>query len=105
MNRIHMELVKTIYDYREYYWMIDGRPIVRYVDEAVEIPFEFCDTKDAYLKYQFDAQFSGSDYARDPAWLKKREFLREHGAELVFLSYTESTSSTKIKEMINRKLL
>ena len=77
----------------------------RYVDEAVEIPFEFCDTKDAYLKYQFDAQFSGSDYARDPAWLKKREFLREHGAELVFLSYTESTSSTKIKEMINRKLL
>ena len=44
----------------------------RYVDEAVEIPFEFCDTKDAYLKYQFDAQFSGSDYARDPAWLKKR---------------------------------
>ena len=35
----------------------------RYVDEAVEIPFEFCDTKDAYLKYQFDAQFSGSDYA------------------------------------------
>lgn len=77
----------------------------RYVDEAVEIPFEFCDTKDAYLKYQFDAQFSGSDYARDPAWMKKREFLREHGAELVFLSYTESTSSTKIKEMINRKLL
>lgn len=77
----------------------------RYVDEAVEIPFEFCDTKDAYLKYQFDAQFSGSDYVRDPAWMKKREFLREHGAELVFLSYTESTSSTKIKEMINRKLL
>ena len=35
MNRIHMELVKTIYDYREYYWMIDGRPIVRYVDRCV----------------------------------------------------------------------
>ena len=35
MNRIHMELVQTIYDYGEYYWMIDGRPIVRYLNEAV----------------------------------------------------------------------
>ena len=77
----------------------------RYVDEAVGIPLEFCDTRDAYLKFQFDVQFSGSDYAQDPAWLKKQEFLRKHGAELVFFPYTESTSSTKLKEMIGRKLL
>ncbi len=77
----------------------------RYVDEAVGIPLEFCDTRDAYLKFQFDAQFSGSDYAGDPEWEKKREFLRRHGAELVFFPYTESTSSTKIKSMINQRLL
>lgn len=77
----------------------------RYVDEAVGIPLEFADTKDAYLKFQFDAQFSGSDYDGDPAWQKKREFLREHGAELVFFPYTESTSSTRIKGMIEKKLI
>lgn len=72
----------------------------KYVDEAVGIPIEFCDTKDAYLRFQFDVQFSGSDYAKDPAWLNKQEFLRKHGAELVFFPYTESTSSTEIKERI-----
>lgn len=76
----------------------------RYVDEAVGIPMEFADTKDAYRKFQFDAQFSGSDYSGDPVWEEKREFLREHGAELVFFPYTESTSSTKLKALINQKL-
>lgn len=77
----------------------------RYVDQAVGIPLEFYDTKDAYLKFQFDVQFSGSDYSEDPVWQKKREFLREHGAELVFFPYTESTSSTRIKEMIAKRLM
>ncbi|RGZ00439.1 XRE family transcriptional regulator [Clostridium sp. AM58-1XD] len=35
MNRINMELVKTVYSYGEHYWVIDGRPVVQYVDEAV----------------------------------------------------------------------
>ena len=77
----------------------------RYVDQAVGIPLEFYDTKDAYLKFQFDVQFSGSDYSEDPVWQKKREFLREHGAELVFFPYTESTSSTRIKEMMAKRLV
>lgn len=77
----------------------------RYVDEAVEIPLEFYDTRDAYFRFRFDVQFSGSDYSDDPAWLKKRDFLRSRGGELVFFPYTESTSSTKLKEAIERRLL
>lgn len=77
----------------------------RYVDEAVAIPLEFFDTKDAYLKFQFDVQFSGSDYYNDPDWIVKREFLNKRGAELVFFPYTESTSSTKIKAIIDKKLM
>lgn len=77
----------------------------RYVDEAVGIPLEFYDTKDAYLRLQFDVQFSGSDYSGDAGWQKKREYLRAHGAEMIFFPYTESTSSTRIKEMIDRKLI
>lgn len=77
----------------------------RYVDEAVGIPYEFCDTKDAYLKFRFDVQFSGSDYVDNLEWKKKQEFLRKHGADLVFFPYTESTSSSKIKSIINKKLM
>lgn len=77
----------------------------RYVDQVVKIPMKYGDTDEMYRKYHFDVQFSGSDYEKDPVWLAKRDFLRKHGAEMVFFPYTESTSSTKLKEMIDRKLL
>lgn len=76
----------------------------KYVDEAVEIPFSFGGTRDAYRLYHFDVQFSGSDYENDPDWLADRGFLRKHGADLVFFPYTEQTSSTKIKALINKEL-
>ncbi len=77
----------------------------RYVDEAVEIPTEYGDTDEAYRRYQFDVQFSGSDYADDPAWLAKKAFLQKQGSDMVFFPYTQSTSSTKLKALIEKKLL
>ncbi|MDE6054681.1 MAG: adenylyltransferase/cytidyltransferase family protein [Lachnospiraceae bacterium] len=77
----------------------------KYVDEAVEIPFEYYDTDEAYRRYQFDVQFSGSDYADSEGWLAKKEYLRKHGSDLIFFPYTQSTSSTRIKELISRKLI
>lgn len=77
----------------------------RYVDEAVAIPPEYSGIQDAYRLHHFDCQFTGSDHADDPHWLAERDFLRKHGAELVFFPYTESTSSTKLRELINEKLI
>lgn len=77
----------------------------RYVDEAVEIPLHCAGTRDAYQMYQFDCQFSGSDYAEDPDWLAAKAFLEKHGAEMVFFPYTETTSSSKLKALIEKKLL
>lgn len=77
----------------------------KYVDEAVEIPLEYYDSDEAYRRYQFDVQFSGSDYADSPGWLAKKDFLQKKGSDLVFFPYTQSTSSTKIKELIRKKLL
>lgn len=77
----------------------------RYVDEAVEIPTDYTDTDEAYRRYQFDVQFSGSDYADDPQWLAKKAFLEKQGADMVFFPYTQSTSSTKLKALIEKKLL
>ncbi|MEH2947682.1 adenylyltransferase/cytidyltransferase family protein [Sporofaciens sp. JLR.KK001] len=77
----------------------------RYVDEVAEIPLNFGGTSDAWRLHHFDCQFSGSDYAAHPDWLAEKEFLEKHGAEMVFFPYTEGTSSTKLKTMIEKKLL
>lgn len=77
----------------------------RYVDEAVALPTYNGDTDEAYRRYHFDAQFSGSDYANDPVWLAKKAYLEKRGAEMVFFPYTQSTSSTKLKELIQKRLL
>ena len=77
----------------------------RYVDEAVEIPYIYCRTPDMFEKYHFDVQFSGSDYEHDPGWLMMKQYLNERGAEMVFFPYTECTSSTKIKALIEKGLM
>lgn len=75
----------------------------RYVDETVQIPADRPNTEDAYYMYHFDVQFSGSDYADDPAWLARKVFLQQHGADMIFFPYTEATSSTEIKERIRSR--
>lgn len=77
----------------------------RYVDEVVKIPENYGGTRDAWRLYHFDCQFSGSDYMDNPDWLNTREFLHKHGAEMEFFPYTEQTSSTKIKALIEKGLL
>lgn len=77
----------------------------RYVDEAVEIPYNYSGTRDAWLLYHFDVQFSGSDYEHDPVWLAEKDFLEKNGATMVFFPYTQSTSSTKLKGLINERLI
>ena len=77
----------------------------RYVDEAHEIPFEHPDTDMAWKLYRFDVQFSGSDYEHDPVWLAKKKWLEERGSTLVFFPYTQSTSSTHLKKLIEERLI
>lgn len=74
----------------------------KYVDEAFVLPVAASGTRDVYKKYHFDAQFSGSDYENDSYWLKEQAWLRERGSDLVFFPYTQSTSSSKLKETIER---
>lgn len=75
----------------------------KYVDEAVKLPLDFAGTRDMFKKYHFDVQFSGSDYEHDPAWLSEKEFLEKNGSTMVFFPYTQSTSSTKLKQAIESK--
>ncbi len=72
----------------------------QFVDEAVPIPYEFGGTVEAFQKYHFDVQFSGSDYTTNQWWLDQQAYLREHGSDLVFFPYTEKTSSTMIRNTL-----
>ena len=76
-----------------------------YVDEAHVIPIDNPGTEMAWQLYQFDVQFSGSDYEYDPVWLKKKAWLEERGSTMVFFPYTQSTSSTKLKKLITERLI
>lgn len=77
----------------------------RYVDETVEIPLDYDNTRDAFRLHHFDCQFSGSDYEEDSFWISNKEFLEQNGSTMVFFPYTESTSSSKIKSLIEKRLL
>lgn len=77
----------------------------RYVDEVIEIPMMYASTKYAWKLHHFDVQFSGSDYIDNPYWLGQKEFLEKHGATMEFFPYTESTSSTKLKKMIDDRII
>ena len=76
----------------------------RFVDEAVEIPVDLNGPREAFAMYHYDVQFCGSDYINDPYWLEAQEWLRDHGADLVFFPYTKKTSSTNLKKLIEDKL-
>ena len=72
----------------------------RYVDEVVELPADRAGIMDAYNRLRFDCMFSGDDHADHPGWLAEREKLRQHGSDIVFVPYTQDTSSTMIREKI-----
>lgn len=77
----------------------------RFVDEAVKIPLYYNWTIEAFEKYHFDCQFSGSDYEHEDYWMNARDYLRAHGSDMYFFPYTPQTSSTKLKGLIDRGLV
>ncbi len=77
----------------------------RFVDEAVKIPLYYNWTIEAFEKYHFDCQFSGSDYEHEDYWMNARDYLRAHGSDMYFFPYTPQTSSTKLKALIDRGLV
>ena len=73
---------------------------VRYVDEVVLID-ETSRLHEWHLR-PFDCFFSGDDYSGNPYWDWEKKELNKLGADIQFFPYTESISSTMIRERIGK---
>ncbi|WWR14890.1 glycosyltransferase [Lachnospiraceae bacterium JLR.KK008] len=78
---------------------------VRYVDEVVPVDFHNTVKPDAWTLYHFDVCFSGDDHAHEEGFQREQRRLRELGSDMVFFPYTKQTCSTKIKSLIDQKLV
>ena len=70
----------------------------RYVDKVVDSPVE---DSDAWELYHYDKLFVGSDYKGTERFNRYEEFFRDKGVEIVYFPYTQSTSSTQIRQLIS----
>lgn len=70
----------------------------RYVDKVVDSPVE---DSTAWEIYHYDKLFVGSDYKGTERFNRYEEFFRDKGVEIVYFPYTQSTSSTQIRQLIS----
>ena len=73
---------------------------IRYVDEVVVQ--DDLDKVLAWQKYHYDILFSGDDWKGNPRWTGYENELRKVGVKVVYFPYTKETSSTKIRQVIDK---
>ena len=73
----------------------------RYVDEAVAAGDE---DSDDWERFRFDRLFVGSDYKGSERFLRYEEFFADKDVEIIYLPYTNTTSSTMIRAKIDKTL-
>lgn len=71
---------------------------IKEVDEVVKVDFSNTVKMDAWKLYHYDAYFSGNDHEHE--WDREKKELQAVGSDIVFLPYTQGTSSTMIKKQI-----
>jgi glycerol-3-phosphate cytidylyltransferase len=72
---------------------------IRYVDRAV--PQSAIDEVSDWKKYKFDILFKGDDWRGSLRWLKLEEEFAKLNVEVVFLPYTNTTSSRVIRAALD----
>ncbi len=72
---------------------------IRYVDEVVRV--DNVDKIFAYEKFKFDLIFVGDDHKTEQKWQDIDCTLRRFGSKVVFISYTQHISSTKLRDIIS----
>ena len=74
---------------------------IRYVDQVV--PQENMNKMEAWEKYHFDAMFVGDDWKGTEKWNRYEEEFAKVGVDIVYFSYTQKVSSTKLRKEISQE--
>lgn len=75
---------------------------ISYTDKVIEACKEDSDIyKNGIVKY--DYLFVGSDYKGTKRFLSYEEYFKDKGVEIVYFPYTKGTSSTQLREIIEKK--
>lgn len=73
---------------------------IKYVDKVV--PQENRDKYSAYEKYKFDVMFVGDDWKGNSLFEEVEKKFKNVGVEVVYFPYTKGTSSTILKEKLEK---
>lgn len=74
---------------------------IKYVDEVVRM--DTLDKLTAWEQNKFDLIFIGDDWKGSERWKKTEEEMAEYGVKVVYLPYTQQTSSTLLREKLLSK--
>lgn len=75
---------------------------IKYVDEVIKVDIDspFSKGSDWQTRIECDVLFSGDDHINDPDWKELKALKEKNGTKIVFFSYTKSTSSTIIRNIL-----
>lgn len=99
------ELILTTKGKRPFIPLAERMEIIKsivYVDEVV-IQNDLDKVK-AQEKYRYDILFSGDDWKSSPRWLDYKKQLDKKNIPIKYFSYTKSTSSSKIQNLITANI-
>lgn len=74
---------------------------IRYVDEVIITTS--LEKREAWERKRFDKLFIGDDWKGSERWNQTEEEMKAYGAEVVYLPYTQTTSSTLLREKLLNK--
>lgn len=91
---------KPVIPYAERFEIIKS---LKYVDRVVAQ--ESMNKFDAWQKYRFDKMFVGSDWKGTQKWIELEKDFEKLNVEVVYFPYTKNTSSTMLRDLLNKKLI
>ncbi|SHK32843.1 glycerol-3-phosphate cytidylyltransferase [Anaerobranca californiensis DSM 14826] len=72
---------------------------IKYVDKAV--PQVNMNKMEAWEKYKFNVMFVGSDWKGTDKWNEYERQFAKVGVDIVYFPYTQGTSSTKLRKVLD----
>lgn len=76
---------------------------IKYVDEVV--PQTTMDKFAMWEKIRFNTMFVGDDWKGTQKWIDLEKKFAELGVKIVYFPYTQSTSSTKLNQYLNKAIV